>query len=247
MVQMGVIPPDKSWKYLDLADLKSLQSKFQQDEDQAQREHDKLLKGMPLNQVAANGAVGAVQSGQPNPETGQPFDEQTAQQFVQKASVSPNVFDNHAVHVDVHGQMLKSMEFEGLPPEIQQLFTMHFEQHIQALSDQAAQQQPMNPVRTSLQIKSSAGPTATAAILQRSGVKDVTPEVMLEPPLDTMVIDNQDKANAEDAENTLFAETDALHDQKMLHREEEQAQKLRHKEQDAAEERRKQTAQSKKD
>lgn len=225
MVSMGILTPDKAVKYLDMADLKSLQNKFQQDEDQASREHDKLLKGVPLNQVAANGAVGLVQSGQPNPETGQPFDPQSAQEFVQKASVSPNTYDNHPVHLDVHGLLLKSLEFEALPPEIQHLVVMHYEQHMQAMYALAAQQQPIQPVRTSLQVKSSLGPSATAAILNRSGVPGVTPETLLEPPLDTMVIDNLDKPNADDAGKTIGV--DEAHDQKMLHNEELQAQKLR--------------------
>lgn len=230
MVQTQVIPPDKAWKYLDLADLHSLKAKFQQDEDHADRELDKVIKGQPINMMAANQASMHVQSGQPNPETGEPFDPQSAQMFVQRASVQPNSFDNHPVHLDRHGMMMKSQEYEALPPEIQQIIAMHYDMHTQAYSEQVANQQPMQPVRTSLQIKSSAGPTATAAILNRTGVKEITPETMLEPPLDTMVIDNQDKANAEDAENTLFTERDDEHDQKMLHNEELQAQKLRFQE-----------------
>jgi len=34
-------------------------------------------------------------------------------------------------------------------------------------------------------------------MLNQSGVKDVTPQELLEPPLDTVVIDNKDKPNSE--------------------------------------------------
>lgn len=222
LVSMGILPPDKSWKYLDLADLKSLQTKFQQDEDQAGREHDKLMKGEPLNPVALQQAMMQANSGEVDP--------QQAQEMVAQAAVSPNAFDNHAVHVDVHGTFLKSIEFEALPPEVQQPIIQHFELHMQALSEQAASQQPMVPVRTSLQLKGTVGPTGAAQIIKKSGVPEITPEIMLEPPLDTMVIDNEDKPNADDSENVLYTEmdrSDAAHEQKMLHNEELQAQKLR--------------------
>ena len=56
MLNMGLITPSKAYKYLDLADFKNLQAQFQADEDQAMREHDKLIDGMIINVSAANAA-----------------------------------------------------------------------------------------------------------------------------------------------------------------------------------------------
>jgi hypothetical protein len=43
--------------------------------------------------------------------------------------VSPNTWDNHAVHVEIHNNFRKNQAFENLPPEVQQLFEMHVQMH----------------------------------------------------------------------------------------------------------------------
>ena len=50
----------------------------------------------------------------------------------------------------------------------------------------------------SLQLRGAVGPTAGSEILTNAGIKNVTPQTMLEPSLDTVVIDNKDKPNAEE-------------------------------------------------
>jgi hypothetical protein len=52
-------------------------------------------------------------------------------------------------------------------------------------------------------LRGAVGPTTGSKILTQSGIKDVTPEELLEPPLDTVVIDNKDKPNAEDTQGIL--------------------------------------------
>ena len=54
--------------------------------------------------------------------------------------------------------------------------------------------------RVSLQLRGPIGPSTGSKILQQAGVKGVTPQEMLEPALDTVVIDNKDKPNAEDTQ-----------------------------------------------
>jgi hypothetical protein len=43
--------------------------------------------------------------------------------------ISANDWDNHQFHVDVHNRFRKSQEFEMLPPEIQNMYDVHVNQH----------------------------------------------------------------------------------------------------------------------
>ena len=56
MLQMGILSPTKAYKYLDMADFKSLQMQFEADEEQAMREHDKLIEGKIINEPEARKA-----------------------------------------------------------------------------------------------------------------------------------------------------------------------------------------------
>jgi hypothetical protein len=57
---------------------------------------------------------------------------------------------------------------------------------------------PVEPPRVSLQLRGAVGPTVGSKMLNQAGVENVTPEELLEPPLDTVVIDNKDKPNEGD-------------------------------------------------
>ena len=60
----------------------------------------------------------------------------------------------------------------------------------------AAESSPQGePPRVSLQLRGAVGPTVGSKMLTQAGVENVTPEELLEPPLDTVVIDNKDKPN----------------------------------------------------
>lgn len=202
MIDRQLIRPDQAYKYLDMADMTGLAQQFALDEDQARREHEKLNQGQILNQQALQEAQGQVQmAGQMgvNPETGEPFQDENdfemwAQQAMQSAAVSPGVLDNDAVHLDIHAQVIKGVEFERMPPEVQQAYVMHAMQHQGRLQSQ--QQAPSEPVRTTLQLKSTVGPTTQAEILSSQGV-NVTPEQTSEPPLETWVSDSVDKADVD--------------------------------------------------
>jgi hypothetical protein len=82
------------------------------------------------------------------------------------------------------------------------------------------------PAKVSLQLRGAVGPTTGSKILTQSGLKGVTPQELLEPPLDTVVIDNKDKPNAPDAGgeaiaglqedlSNKLAEKSAIHEQNM--------------------------------
>lgn len=201
MLNMGMITPSKAYKYLDLADFKNLQAQFQADEDQAMREHDKLIDGMIINVSAANAAqaemMNQMQNPEFDPETGAPVEMDPAMlQQSMDAGLQPLTFENKATHLETHGAYMKSQEFELLPPDIQARFSKHFELTQQALS--AESNPPVEPPRVSLQLRGAVGPTVGSKMLNQAGVDNVTPEELLEPPLDTVVIDNKDKPNAGD-------------------------------------------------
>jgi len=98
------------------------------------------------------------------------------------------------VHLEVHAQYMKSAEFESLPQMIKDQFYKHYEFTQMSVAQDNAPQG--DPPRVSLQLRGAVGPTTGSKIIGNSGIKDVTPQELLEPPLDTVVIDNKDKPNA---------------------------------------------------
>jgi len=191
MLQMGILSPTKAYKYLDMADFKSLQMQFEADEEQAMREHDKLLDGVPVNEQSAMQAqeelmMSMLQGGE--------IDPQLLQRSVE-AGLEPLAYENKAAHIEVHSAFMKSAEFETLPAEIKKQFYKHYELTQAAL--QAESSPTGEPPRVSLQLRGAVGPTVGSKMLNQAGVEQVTPQELLEPPLDTVVIDNKDKPNAE--------------------------------------------------
>jgi hypothetical protein len=199
MLNMGMITPAKAYKYLDMADFKTLQAQFQADEDQAMREHDKLIEGMSINMSAARDAEAAMMNQMQNPEfdpeTGQPMQmDPMMMQESMDAGLNPLPFENKAAHLETHAAYMKSPEFELLPPEVQARFFKHYELTQQAVTAESSP--PVETPRVSLQLRGAVGPTVGSKMLNQAGVENVTPEELLEPPLDTVVIDNKDKPNA---------------------------------------------------
>lgn len=199
-VDRGVLRPDQAYKYLDIADLEGLSMIFQADEDQAYREHDRILAGQPVNMISMMNAQTQIESGQAVSPEGEPVtDPEAQQQYIQQESLRPNLFENLQSHLDVHALFMKSPEFESLPMESKQSFITHYQLTQEALA-QLPKPIEFKPVTPTLQIKSTAGPTATAKILDRAGI-DVTAEDMQEPPLETWVSDSIDKIDQDEAGN----------------------------------------------
>ena len=82
-----------------------------------------------------------------------------------------------------------------MPSEIKAQFYKHYELTQMALTAETVPQG--SAPRVSYQFRGAVGPTATSKILAQGGVSGVTPQELLEPSLDTVVIDNKDKPNAE--------------------------------------------------
>jgi hypothetical protein len=197
-VEMGILQPQQAWKYLDLADMKSVSKMWQADEDMAYREHDKMIRGVPINPEELAGAEMAVQQGI-NPQTQEPFaTPEEAENFILQAMLTPPVFENTGSHLEVHALFMKSVEFESLPSDVKRRFMIHYQLSAQKLQDDTP---PKEGVRTSLQLKGTVGPTGAAAILSKQGNPEITPEVMMEPPLETVVLDQIDKVDADAAGN----------------------------------------------
>lgn len=238
-VEKGMIPADRAWKYFEAADMKAVGQQFMADEEMAQREHERMLEGRPVNEMAVQQAIQQVQQSQGvNPQTGQPFQSpDEIQQFITEAGLQPTQFENVREHVDVHAMFLKSVEFESMPPEKKQAFITHYMLSIQKM--QAIPQPPkeIEAPRVSLQLKGTVGASGAAAMLNKAGVTDITPEIMSEPPLETVVFDNLDKANpgepGANAGNDPYAMAtmkQAQAEQDMMNKELANEQALRHKE-----------------
>jgi hypothetical protein len=221
LLQMGILSPTKAYKYLDMADFKSLQMQFEADEEQAMREHERLLSGVPVNEQEAQKAQEALMMSML--EAGE-VDPQLLQESID-AGLRPLAYENKGVHLETHAQFMKSAEFESLPPQVKQNFYKHFEFTQEAVQAEAGP--AGNPPRVSLQLRGAVGPTAGSEILTNAGIKNVTPQTLLEPPLDTVVIDNKDKPNAEDALGESMRQFQQEAMMRLMDQEMEDNQKLR--------------------
>ena len=236
MLQMGIISPTKAYKYLDMADFKTLQAQFQADEEQAMREHDKIIDGKPVNMAQHQQAQQQLMMTMLNPDvdpmTGQalPVPPELIQQSMD-AGLQPLPFENYAAHLETHALYMKSPEFEELPLDAQERFQKHYMMTQQMLDQQNAP--AGEPPRVSLQLRGAVGPTTGSKIITNSGVKNVTPQELLEPALSTVVIDNKDKPNApepgsgpigqfQERVSEKLTENEMLHEQKMRQKYEEE-------------------------
>jgi hypothetical protein len=207
---------------MDMADFKGVQMQFEADEEQAMREHDRLMDGGVVNQQAAMRAQEELMMAMlENPEA--PLDPELMQRSVD-AGFEPLPFENKASHLEAHAAFMKSAEFEAMPSEQQQVFYKHFELTQAALM---AEEGPNGDApRVSLQLRGAVGPTTGSKILNQAGLSDVTPTELLEPPLDTVVIDNKDKPNAESGAGGAVGEYQMELLQKLRAEEAKQEQQL---------------------
>ena len=207
MIEMGLISPQEALPYMPIAGLKVIQSRMAAGEEMALREHDKLLRGEPVNVVAMMQAIEQVKTGM-NPETGEMFmSPEEASGFVETAALTPLPYENLQQHASLHALHMQSVEFERYPPEIQARFLQHHMLTVQQLQGMST---PSEPIKTSLALKGTVGPTVAAEILQQNGIKGATPETMAEPPLETSVYDSVDKPDMDEAGNDPLTDQDRL-------------------------------------
>lgn len=221
LVEMGAASVQDIVPYLPIAGLKTIQGRIQSDEDFAYRKITKLLKGEPLNVPAMMQALQVVETTGMNPQTGEMFQSpEEAITFVEQAALSPHPFENIQVSAYVLSEHMKSVEFEKYEPDIQARFQQHFSmlQGAMAQNDVAGE-----PIKTTLSLKGTVGPTVAAEILRQNGIQAATPETMSEPPLETSVYDSVDKVDADSAGNDPMTDMEA----QMALRQSEEVHQLR--------------------
>ena len=192
--QMGLIEASQLWKYLDTPDIQGWRAQARLNEEQAEREHDLLKQGQPINHDGWEQAQGILQQGI-NPETQQPFQSpEEARQFYIKQCTQIHNWDDNDTHYRVHSEFMKTLQYEQLDPQIQDWFEAHLDA---TYTRMMMYNQPPPNVKANLNIHSTLGPTATAEVLNRAGVYNVTPQDTAEMPLDTMVQEDRDLPNEE--------------------------------------------------
>lgn len=172
------------------------------DEDQALREINMLIHGIPLNPEALQQAQTMLQKGlnpenidqatgnpqpvQINPETGAVMDD--LQGILMRAANKPNLSDNLQVQLDRLARVMKADEFEGFAPDVRARFFDRFDQvRTLWLSIPLMPQEAVAP-KVTLSLREDVGPSTTAAVLHRAGVTEADPHLIAsEPPLANLV------------------------------------------------------------
>lgn len=240
LVDRQMIDPMTAMKHLDLGDLKGVQSKMARDEDHALREQDKMLRGEPINVPAIQAAQSAIEQFQQQAEeiasaidAGIPLDlnqdgvpddpndvfGQLQQQWMQlqmqlqDAPWQPLPYENKQMHAEVHGDFLKTQEFEKYPPELQAIAIKHFELTMQALAADARNNpDPKFLPKLNVTAKTTMSAPTLSKILEAQGIESPPEEVAMEP-METAVYDSVDKPDASSAANNPLTQEE--HDMSM--------------------------------
>lgn len=195
----------KSWRILDPSDVQDIASDVALDEAQALRENQMMLAGATLNPEALQQAVAQIQQGL-DPATGgpiaQPFDVHAA---LIHASVKPTLVENLMVHLDRHGKVIKSKQFQTFPSDARARFIDHFDQTRELWLSIPTMPDTVTAPRVSLQLRESVGPSTVADVLRRAGVPEADAATLdQEPPMENM-IQRKDPAAVEDEQGEHFA------------------------------------------
>jgi len=208
LVDKQLLRPEDAMRMLDLGDKKGVMLERQLDEDQAYREHEKLLKGTPINPTAVHQAMMAVNQGM-NPQTNKPIQsEDEVEQIFQMAMVMPLPVINPHVHLATHDGWIKTVEFENLPLEVQMRVLQHRDMEMQMLQSQ----KPVDPKglpKISVNTRSTVSPQVMQKMLEASGIEASVEEVSA-PPLETAVYDSVDKPDMDEAGNDTLTQIEQL-------------------------------------
>jgi len=237
LLQAQLIDPRTAMKHLDLGDVNGVQALIALDEDHAYRDHDKILRGIPINAPAlqeaqqqmqqfmqqAQQVVAQIQAGQPvdYDQDGQPDDpnqvmqqlqqqQQQLQQAMEDAPWQPRDFENVQEHIEIHSRMMKSVEFEGYPPEVQAIFEKHYQLTYQRNIEimMASPDQQATP-KINVRAMGTVSAPVMAKLLQKGGI-DVTEDDVSQPPLDTQVIDTLEQPNVDESGNSHLQQMDQV-------------------------------------
>jgi hypothetical protein len=207
LVEGGYISQQDAIPYLPIGGLKAVQMKLAADEDYAYRKIDKLIKGQPLNIAGVQSAAQQIQGGV-NPETGMPFqNENEVMAFLQQAALQPVQFENWEKSLQVVREHMLTTEFENYPPDVQARFLQHYNALWTTVINMPNVQQP---VKTTLSLRGTVGPTVGSQILRNSGIFSANQETMKELPLDTDVRDMLGQGNKGTGEGSGNHPLDAM-------------------------------------
>jgi hypothetical protein len=195
----------KTLRMTDPADVQDIASDVALDEDQALRENQMLFHGVPLNPEALQQAIASVQQGL-DPETGQPLQQgANVHAILLRASLKPTLVENLQVHLDRHGKVIKSAEFETYPADVRGRYIDHYNQTRDLLLSLPMMPEKIVAPRVTLSARESLGPSTVAEILRRAGVPEADAQTLdEEPPMENM-IQRKDPAAVEDEHGEHFA------------------------------------------
>lgn len=204
LIQMQVLSPADAMPYLPIGGLRSIQQKLQADEEFAHRKIDKLIAGEPLNIPALQLAAGDIQQGW-NPQTGMPFESSDeVDKYLQNAALQPVQFENWEKSLQVLREHMLAPEFENYDQDTQSRFLQHYNNLWQTVISMPNVQAP---VKTTLSLRGTVGPTVGSQILRNSGIFTATPQTMAELPLETDVRDYLGQTPTHDTGNMPMQET----------------------------------------
>jgi hypothetical protein len=102
------------------------------------------------------------------------------------AALQPSQFENWNKSMEIVRDHMLTPEFENYPPDMQARFLQHYNALWQTVMSMP---NVSEPVKTTLSLRGTVGPTVGAEILRNHGIFQATPESMQERPLDTEVYD----------------------------------------------------------
>lgn len=202
----GILPYDIGLDLIDLPHMDKYYDIVKVDERQAERENIRLLNLIPEElavereqaemkkmEVMAQLMLssGAFQPEEINEQSIEFFstnDPQAAQMAAQfdRAFISPNDFDNHEVHIEVHNRVRKSQEYETADQAIKDEFDRHVAEHEQRLQQKQLEDMMFNGGM-------AADPNEMQMIEQGEGGEEASEEEgsnqfsgVEEPPADSM-------------------------------------------------------------
>lgn len=129
-MKMGFIDPAQGMAVLDMGGIVKLYESVQIDEAQARRENLKMQNADPE-------LIKQMFQLPTDPTTGQPIpqvDPVSGKPLLPDPVIPVNTWDNHAIHIDIHNRFRKSQAYEQLPPDVQMLFEVHVQKHMEAIA-----------------------------------------------------------------------------------------------------------------
>jgi hypothetical protein len=130
LMKLGLIPPEKGLRYLEMSETNRLYEELQVDSKQARRENVKMAQMQQMMQQPMGMPGQGLSQGPQMPGMEQPQQPQMPGMMPQQPQPLPvfpiNPWDNNDIHLYEHGLYMKSQEFETLPNEVKQVFIQHY-------------------------------------------------------------------------------------------------------------------------